>query len=91
MAHPGLFSYLFFFYHFVPISGTFDKIQRDLNFCGKIITSLASNFTIENSLFKTIFGHKILICQPNSTMFAAPVAKSFVLNTDIKFVCHFSK
>ena len=42
-------------YHFVPISGTFDKIQQVLNFCVKIITSLASHFTIENYLFKTIF------------------------------------
>ena len=39
--------------YFVPISGTFDKIQQVLNVCGKIITSLASNFTLENSLFKT--------------------------------------
>ena len=80
-------------YHFVPISGTFDKIQRVLNFCGKIITSLGSNFTTENSLFKTILGHKILICQPISKLFAAPVAKTLVLhvNTDTKFVCHFSK
>ena len=61
-------------YLFVPISGTFDQIQSIKKFCVKIITSLASNFTIENALFKTIFGHKILICQPISKIFAAPVA-----------------
>ena len=79
-------------YHFVTILGTFDKIQV-LNFCGKIITALASNFTVEVSLFKTIFGHKILIYQPNIKIYAAPVAKNFVLNTDMKFGsnCHFSK
>ena len=66
------------------------KSNEFFNFCGKIITSLASKFTIENSLFKTIFGHKNLICQPISKLFATPVAKNFVLNTDMKFVCHFS-
>ena len=50
VALPGLFSYLFLnwmfrtmvsvLYHFVPISGTFDKIQWVFNFCGKIITSI---------------------------------------------------
>ena len=71
--------------HFWPISGTFYKI-RVLNFCGKIITFLASSFTLENTLFKLFSGQKMLICQPNSKIFAAPAAKHFVLNTDMKFV-----
>ena len=31
-------------------------------FSGKIVTSLAGNFTMEKALFKNIFLHKIFIC-----------------------------
>ena len=40
-------------------------------FSGKIVTSLAGNFTMENALFKNIFLHKIFICQPIFKIFVA--------------------
>ena len=40
-------------------------------FSGKIVTSLAGNFTMEKALFKNIFLHKIFICQPIFKIFVA--------------------
>ena len=52
-----------------------------MKFSGKIITSAPGYFSIENSLFKNIFGHNFCFCQPIFKTFVAHVTTNLVLNT----------
>ena len=45
-----------FSYNLVLFLWLFDKILGLLIFSGKIVTSLANNFSMQKSLFKNIFG-----------------------------------
>ena len=69
------------------ISGNKDKRLRFLKFSGKIISSPPSYFSIENSLFKNIFGHNFCSCQPIFKIFVAHFTTHLVLNIIRKIVC----
>ena len=45
-----------FSYNLVLVLWVFNKILQLLIFSGKIVTSLANNFSMQKSLFKHIFG-----------------------------------
>ena len=69
------------------ISGNKDKIIRFLKFSGKIITFPPDYFSIENSIFKNIFGHNFCFCQPIFKIFVAHFTTNLVLNIVRKIFC----
>ena len=52
-------------------------------FPGKIVTSLADIFTMEEALFKIIFWHKIFICKPIFKIFVALFKTFEMQNGDV--------
>ena len=65
----------------------FDKIFRNLEFSGQIVSSPACHVPIQNSLLKNIFGHKTFICQPIFKMFAAYFTTNLDLSIAKKIFC----
>ena len=53
-----------------------------MHFSLKMLTSLANNFSMQNSIFKNSFGRKIFICKPIFKIFAAHFRTKGVLNHD---------
>ena len=51
------------------------------------MTSPPGYFSIENSLFKIIFGHNFCFCQPIFKIFVAHVTTNLVLNIVRKIFC----
>ena len=49
-------------------------------FSGKIVTSLAFNFSMQKSIFKIIFGHQTSICEPIFKIFVALFRTKYVRN-----------
>ena len=77
-----------FSYNLVLILWIFNKILELLIFSGKIVTSLANNFSMWKSLFKNIFPCYTFICNPIFKIFAAHFRTKGMLNHDkITFVC----
>ena len=71
----------------MPISSNYSKMLRFFKFSGKIITSLSCYFSIENSLFKIIFGHNFCICQLIFKIFVAHFTTNLDLNIVKKIFC----
>ena len=64
-----------------------DKIFRFLKIFRKIITSLLCYFSIQNSLFKNVFGHNFCICQLIFKIFVAYFTTNLALNIFKKILC----
>ena len=63
------------------------SILRVFKFSGRIITTPPGYFSMENSLFKNIFGHNFCICQPIFKICVAHFTTNLVLYTVRKIFC----